>query len=309
MWNILCGSFVLTFKGIWILYSIVLNLFISPLAQFPGPKLWALSHIPSQASIVKGKNHKKMLALHDRYGPIVRVGPTTLSFNTAQGFKDIYGFRQGVPQFPKDPKIYASSLLPTKNAIGGYLSNEDHSRHRRLLSHGFSDRSLKEQEERIVHYIDLFISRLRELAHQGQDVDIRSWFNFTTFDITGDLMFAETFDCLKYSKLHPWIGFIFGSIKGAAILSAIRHFGLLTMLQETCTPESFRRQMSDSYNLTVEKADRRLLKGTERPDFMSAILKNGFSDGNEKPQEDERVMTRHEIHANSTLYAVVSFLH
>lgn len=157
-----------------------------------------------------------------------------------------------------------------------------------------------------MHYIDLFISRLRDLAHQGQDVDIKSWLNFTTFDITGDLMFAETFDCLKYSKLHPWIGFIFSSIKGAAILSAIRHFGLLTMLQEACTPESFRRQMKNSYNLTVEKADRRLLKGTARPDFMSAILKNGFIDGNEKPQDDERVMSRHEIHANSTLYVFVS---
>ena len=293
---------MLTFKGISISYSVIFSLFISPLAQFPGPKLWAVSYLPSQASIVSGHNHKKMLALHDHYGPIVRVGPTTLSFNTAQGFKDIYGFRQGVPQFPKDPKTYASPLMSTKDSVGGYLDNEAHSRHRRLLAHGFADRSLREQEERIVQFVDLFISRLRDLAHQGQAVDIRAWLNFTTFDITGDLMFAETFDCLKYSKLHPWIGFIFSGVKGNAILSAIRHFGFLTMLQEACTPVSFRRQLRKSFNLTVEKADRRLLKGTERPDFMSAILKNGVDDGNEKLQKDKRMMTRHEIHANSTLY-------
>ena len=245
-----------------------------------------------------------MLALHDQYGPIVRTGPATLSFNTAQGFKDVYGFRQGVSQFPKDPKVYGSPMMSTRNAIGGFLDNETHSRHRRLMSHGFSDRALREQETRIVHFIDLFISRLRDLAHKGQDVDIRTWLNFTTFDITGDLMFAETFDCLQDSQLHPWIGMIFTSIKSNAMLTAIRHFPFLTMLQEAFTPESFRRKLRNSFNLTVEKADRRLLKGTARPDFMSAILKNGIIGEIETEKSEDkqnRMMTRHEIHANSTL--------
>lgn len=295
---------VLIFKAVWISYSIIYNLFISPLVRFPGPKSWAVSYIPSQASAISGNHHKNVLALHDQYGPIVRTGPTTLSFNTAQAFKDVYGFRQGVSQFPKDPKVYGSPMMSTRDAIGGFLDNETHSRHRRLMSHGFSDRALREQEARIVHFIDLFISRLRDLAHKGQDVDIRTWLNFTTFDITGDLMFAETFDCLRDSQLHPWIGMIFTSIKSNAMLSAIRHFSFLTMLQEAFTPESFRRKLRNSFNLTVEKADRRLLKGTARPDFMSAILKNGIIGeiGDEKSEDiQNRMMTRHEIHANSTL--------
>ena len=295
---------VLTFKAIWTSYSIIHNLFISPLARFPGPKSWAISYIPSQVSAISGNHHKNVLALHDKYGPIVRTGPTSLSFNTAQGFKDVYGFRQGVPQFPKDPKVYGSTLLAARDAIVGFLDNETHSRHRRLMSHGFSDRALREQEARIVHFIDLFISRLRDLAHKGQDVDIRTWLNFTTFDITGDLMFAETFDCLQDSQLHPWIGMIFTSIKSNAMLTAIRHFPFLTMLQEAFTPESFRRKLRNSFNLTVEKADRRLLKGTARPDFMSAILKNGIIGEIETEKSEDkqnRMMTRHEIHANSTL--------
>ena len=156
-----------------------------------------------------------------------------------------------------------------------------------------------------MHFIDLFISRLRDLTHKGQNVDIRTWLNFTTFDITGDLMFAETFESLQDSQLHPWIGMIFKSIRANATLSAIRHFPLLTMLQEAFTPESFRRKLRNSFNLTVEKADRRLLKGTARPDFMSAILKNGIIGEIETEKSEDkqnRMMTRHEIHANSTLY-------
>ena len=295
---------VLIFQGTCICYSIIFNLFLSPLAKYPGPKLWAISYIPSQIVLFQGRNHKKMLALHDNYGPVVRTGPTTLSFNTAQGFRDIYGFRQGVPQFPKDPKIYGSSMFPTRDSIGGFLDNETHSRHRRLLSHGFSDKALREQEDRIMLFIDLLMSRLRESAHRGQAVDFRTWLNCTTFDITGDLMFAETFDSLKNSYLHPWIGYIFTSVRGVAVLAVIRHFKFLTMLQEACTPEFFRRQLRNSFNLTVEKADRRLLLGKERPDFMSAILKNGFVEGDVAPRADQKMMSRHEIHANSALYGL-----
>lgn len=257
-----------------------------------------------------GHYHKKMLALHDQYGPIVRTGPTTLSFNTAQGFRDIYGFRQGVPQFPKDSRVYGSPMLPTRDAIGGYLDNETHSRHRRLLSHGFSDKALREQEGRIVNYIDLLMLRFRESAQRGQPVDMKTWLNCLTFDITGDLMFAEPFDSLKNSYLHPWIWHIFNGVKGIAMLAVIRHFKFLTILQEAFMPESFRQQVQKSFDLKVEKADRRLLLGKERPDFMTAILKNGFVEGNENPDNDQRLLSRHEIHSNSALYVfLLSFIH
>jgi cytochrome P450 len=285
---------------------LVYELFLSPLAQYPGPKLWALSYLPSQLSLMGGHHHLKMLALHDRHGPVVRTGPTTLSFNTAQGFRDIYGFRPGVPQFPKDPKVYGSSLMPTRNAVGGFLDNEAHSRQRRLLAHGFSDRAIRDLEPRLTVFIDLFISRLRDQAHQRKAVNIKAWLEFAAFDITGDLMFGETFDCLRDSQLHPWIEFIFNSIMGTTILSAIRHFPVLAALQEVCTPAWFRRQLIQNFALSAEKADRRMEQGTARADFMSAMLKNGLADDNSPPQsmlEEKRVvrMSRHEIHANSTL--------
>ncbi|KAJ5683044.1 sterigmatocystin biosynthesis P450 monooxygenase stcL [Penicillium macrosclerotiorum] len=290
---------------LWTSYVLVHELLVSPLAKYPGPKLWALSNLPSQISLMRGHHHLKMLALHNHYGPIVRTGPTTLSFNTAKGFRDIYGFRPGVPQFPKDPKVYGSSLMPTRDAVGGFLSNEAHSRQRRLLAHGFSDRSIRDLEPRIIIFMDLFISRLRDQARQHKNVNIKAWLEFAAFDITGDLMFGETFDCLRDSQLHPWIEFIFSSIMGTTILSAIRHFPILAMLQEICTPSWFRQQLMQNFKLSAEKAERRIAQGIARADFMSAMLKNGIADASSSPQSmlgEKPIiqMSRHEIHANST---------
>ncbi|EIT74943.1 cytochrome P450 CYP3/CYP5/CYP6/CYP9 subfamily [Aspergillus oryzae 100-8] len=286
----------------------VYNLCLSPLSSFPGPRLWAVSNIPRQLSILGGRSHLKMLALHHRYGPVVRVGPSELSFNSPQGFRDIYGFRRGQPQFQKDPKMYGSPLTGISNSIGGHVDSDTHSRHRRLLSHSFSERSLREQEGIVVYYVDLFIQRLRERTsvnkiHRAEE-DLKSWFNFTTFDIIGDLMFAETFDCLKDSQLHPWIALMFNNVKGIAFLGVLNEYSLFRKMQGALLPKALKQKMLENHKLCAQKADRRLQKGASRPDFVSAILKHGLSDDKEEFIENQPLMSRAEIHANSIFITI-----
>ncbi|EON70092.1 hypothetical protein W97_09358 [Coniosporium apollinis CBS 100218] len=174
---------------------------------FYGPKLWAISPIPSQLSILSGRNHLDISALHTRYGPVVRIGPTELVFFSAQVFRDIYGFRPGGRSCLKSRRQY---VLPPNGAdnLVSAVGNSTHSKQRRLLAQAFSERALREQEGLIRAYVDTLVAKLREAARQGGPerkaaVDIKNWLNYTTFDITGDLMFGEPFVCLKESKLHP----------------------------------------------------------------------------------------------------------
>ena len=154
-------------------------------------------------------------------------------------------------------------------------------------------------------FVDSFISKLREQqkiegSQRTGKVDIKAWFNYTTFDITGDLMFAESFGCLKDSKLHPWIALLFDSIKAISFMGAVNQFPLFaTILQKYLIPKSLVQKSEDHFNLAAQKVDRRLRMGTERPDFMSAILKNGLSEKGGQYHEDERIMSRAEIHANA----------
>lgn len=69
---------------------ILYNIFLHPLARFPGPLLRSGFYIFNYWEELRGVQAKKALALHDRYGPVVRIGPDSLSFNTANAWKGTF---------------------------------------------------------------------------------------------------------------------------------------------------------------------------------------------------------------------------
>ena len=76
-------------------------------------------------------------------------------------------------------------------------NDAEHARQRRALSHAFSQKALLEQESIIRGYVDLFVERLKPFAQTGEGINMCNWFNFTTFDIIGDMAFGEPFGCLR----------------------------------------------------------------------------------------------------------------
>ncbi|KAJ5156583.1 hypothetical protein N7492_009386 [Penicillium capsulatum] len=275
----------------------------SPLSRFPGPKLWAVSRIPSQLSVVLGRNHLDIKDLHQRYGPVVRLSPNELAFNTPQAFRDIYGSRPG-GCFPKDRSHY----MPPANGVDHLVcavSNAVHLRQRRLLAHAFSDRALREQEGLVGGYIDTLINKLREeVAKKCSVVDIKSWMNYTFFDITGDLMFGESFNCLKDQLLHPWIELIFSSIKALAVMGAARQFPVGKYLLKALVSPEDQRKAQEHFDLAAQKVDRRLEADIARPDFISALLQNGLSEEKGQYRDNARIMSRSEIHSNAFILIV-----
>lgn len=179
-----------------------------------------------------------------------------------------------------------------------------HARQRRLLAPAFTKKALKDQECLIQGYADTMICKLRAQIDRDslRHVDILSWMNYTAFDITGDLMFGESFDCLKDTQLHPWIHLLFNSIKTVAIVGVAMQFPILHRLLEACIPASMTRQAEEHFNLAAKKVDRRLDANISRPDFVSAILQHGLSEKMGQYNDGERVMSRAEIHSNAFMY-------
>lgn len=56
----------------------IYNLLLNPLRQYPGPRLWAISRLPWTYYSLRGQFVWKILELHQRYGPIVRIAPDEL---------------------------------------------------------------------------------------------------------------------------------------------------------------------------------------------------------------------------------------
>ena len=165
----------------------------------------------------------------------------------------------------------------------------DHSRQKRLLSHAFSERALRDQEPLIVSYIDLFIRRLRGYAGREEKVNLEEWLNFLTFDIVGDLAFSAPFGCLEGSGYHPWVAIIFDSIKTGAFLRALSVYPFLAAQIRKVMPKRLIQQRLAHVQMSKDKISQRLATTTARPDFISYFLR----------YNDERGMQRSEIEMNA----------
>ena len=149
------------------------NLKFHPLSSYPGPKAAAATRLWHTRSLLSGRLPYDLERLHNQYGDVVRIAPNELSYTNSIAWKEIYGHRSGQPEMPKDPDFYVSGP-------GSILTapRERHTHLRRMMSHGFSEKALREQEQTIQKYADMFLKGLRDQCRDGQEpVDMVSWYN------------------------------------------------------------------------------------------------------------------------------------
>lgn len=270
-------------------------LFFHPLSGYPGPKCAAVSHLSQIINELRGRQHTWIKALHDKYGEVVRIGPNDLVYSTPEVWKDIYGHKKKcAEQFSKDPQLYT----PTPNGTGGLIvvDNSQHSRVRRLISHAFSEQALRKQETLLHTYADHLIERLYELTPKKSPwnvVDIVRWYNYTTFDLIGDLSFGEPFYCLRDDKYHWWVSLMLDAVKVSTYLKIFHFYPFLKPLGKYLVPKRLIERKNAMFQLSVEKVDRRLQIQMERPDFISYMLKH---------KDTENGMTREELDANASTF-------
>ena len=65
--------------------------FSAGLNKIPGPFLQSISQIPRALQVWSGRIHQYDMALHARYGSIVRVGPKLLSLSDVSEVTHVYG--------------------------------------------------------------------------------------------------------------------------------------------------------------------------------------------------------------------------
>ncbi|KAK8007049.1 hypothetical protein PG989_001039 [Apiospora arundinis] len=302
--GLILGVLAVAFTTAYVLIARpIYNVFFHPLKKYPGPKLWAATRLPYAFAFASGRSSYILLALHSRYGDIVRVAPDELSFVRPDAWKEIMGHRKsGQHENGKDPIFYASSQ---RSIVGS--PKEEHSHARRILSHGFSAKRMLEQQPLIRKYVDLLFRRLREKSANGtQALDITSWYNYTTFDIIGDLAFGEPFDCLESSTMHPWVELIFNNVKQSGLLTACRYiFHNIDQVVAALFPSAVAAR-TQHQSLVKAKVAKRLNMVMERPDFMDSMARK--DKGNltlEQIEENSDVLI---IAGSETTATVLSFV-
>ncbi|OJD38810.1 cytochrome p450 [Diplodia corticola] len=275
----------------------VYNLYLHPLAAYPGPWYARVSRLCVCYHLFIGDLHLWTKSLHERYGPVVRLASDELSFMTADVLKDIYGHRAGKPENEKDIS-YRFDPKPEHASI----VNADRARHtqlRRLLSNAFSDKVLQGQEPVIRKYTDLLITKLSERCRQGDStVDLVNWYNFTTFDIIGHLAFAESFNCLESTEYHAWISLTLALLKNIArsrsVLRLDEKLAPLFMRLSALLNPSLPKCHRELYRLTQELVARRQARNPEYTDFMTHLI----------AAQEKGQLIQEDLHSNAPVIVV-----
>lgn len=236
-----------------------------------------------------------MKSLHDQYdSPVVRISPRELSFIGADVWDDVYRKRDKV--YDKDLAVYQKS----PNGVASVLEADGHThaRMRKVLDHAFSDRAFREHEPVVDGYVNILIAQLHEQCQEGggaAKVNVLNWYQWTAFDVIGDLTFGDKFGCLQNQKLHPWVASLCSVLEHIIYVAACNRFHLTKRILPLLIPKQVKQKLLYNWNLTAEKVGERIELGTDKPDFMSEILK--FND-------TKLGLSRQEIQSNAALFVL-----
>ncbi|KAI0025684.1 putative cytochrome P450 [Xylariomycetidae sp. FL0641] len=270
----LYAAVALGLAALWQIWSLFYNLYFHPLRRYPGPLIHRASSLPWAFQHCLGWQAFYTSDLHDRYGPVVRIGPNHLSFTDARAWKDIYGHRVGGESKMKEMSKAVTFNKTIRNIPTSIINadREEHSRFRRALSHGFSDSSMRQQEPMIQKYVDLLLQRLHQEIGKGNSVfNMEAWYNWTTFDVVGDLVFGQSFHCLENIEYHPWIASIFRAIKFGSWMVALSYIGFHELVQVLFACAQF--AIGQARRVTEKMVSDRLAFDKPRDDLFEGLVK------------------------------------
>ncbi|KAG8157364.1 hypothetical protein KVR01_012748 [Diaporthe batatas] len=207
-------------------------------------------------------------------GPVVRIAPEELIFFNVEAYKDIYGHAYGGKRtFIKTDFFNAGE----EEGIATVKDPVEHSRQRKLLSHGFSQQSLRQQEDLVHQYVDMLLGQLQKMGSpSGSGIDLAEAFVWLTFDVISDLAFGKSFNSVASGKTHFWISLIFEASFASQFADLRRRLPILNLILPFVLPKNGIAKFKQHNKLSREMAVNRVKQGdTGRADFFSHLLRRG----------------------------------
>ncbi|KAK4227343.1 cytochrome P450, partial [Podospora fimiseda] len=223
-------------------------------------------------------------------GPVVRVSPEEVSFNTPSSFRDIYAFRKGHQVFVKTESYNAAAFTAQARSIVNERDPVEHTKMKKMLGPAFAERSVREQWPLIQQLVEGFVVKLKSLAKEGnrKPVDLVLLLSLITFDISTSLALGESFDAVKAGKRHPWHRFFMNGARAMGEGVALGKFPWLKNLMIAWKPPQMKQMIKElrmHEQFCIEMVKKRLASPSDRPDILNFILKGAEQEG-EKYETD-----------------------
>lgn len=184
----------------FILFRLLWNKFQRHLVSIPGPTAAAYTKFWRLHDVWKGKAHLTAIAVHRKYGPVVRIAPNHVSVADPSLIPVIYNIKENYTKsgfypiqcisWKKQPEM---NLFSTRDPVY-------HRTEKRKVGAAYSLPNLLESEAAIDSCINLFMSRLDEYAQDKKPVDLGAWLQYFAFDVVGEVTFSSKLGFLEQGK-------------------------------------------------------------------------------------------------------------
>ncbi|KAI9657916.1 MAG: hypothetical protein M1821_002573 [Bathelium mastoideum] len=275
--------------------------FLTPLRSIPGPWYAGFTALPVKFATLFGKRIFFIHDLHQKYGPIVRVGPDEIACASPAGFQEI----NKVPSFPKT-EWYFIMTGQERRGVFNMVDNRTHQRRRKMLYKGFGLSFLRENwEGRLRERIEKAIERVEgeAKANAAGEVDCLKWWTCMTADISAMLFFGEPFGMLETGEEPEFLKVVASIMKGSVIRG---DFPWLNEILKRIPLPAFRRVFqgaSDLLEYTTPAVVASKKEG-DKANLFAAMFANSEKDDEQLDDVDVQVEAANLILAGSDTTAV-----
>ncbi|TDZ38190.1 Cytochrome P450 monooxygenase lolP1 [Colletotrichum spinosum] len=178
------------------------------LSHVPGPFSHAITGFAMARAALNGAVHEYYMDLHERYGPLVRIGPNTVMFSDAETLKRIAAARSG---YTKGEWYVVGRTTPGEDHLFS-LRDEDKRRHlKSRMGPGYSGLENGGFEagvdKHVASFVDLIESKYVSTAAEYRPMDMASKSTYFALDVVSELGFGHAYGFLREDRdLYQYVG-------------------------------------------------------------------------------------------------------
>lgn len=240
---VVLGAFVVA--ALYLTSKVIYRLYLHPLTGFPGPKLAAATYlygayydVVQEAQFVFHLN-----ALHDRYGPVVRISPGEIHVRDSAFFDALHP-GPGGKKTHRDKWHRANRANGAPGSLASAGPHALHRARRAAVNPYFSRAAIAQLEaESIRAKVELLCGRLRGHASppsagagaaSEEVVDVGAAMTALTLDVISEYCYGDCYDCLRDPAFAPqWKRAMQGGFESTNVT---KHFIWLLRLANSLPP-------------------------------------------------------------------------
>ncbi|KAL9039589.1 MAG: hypothetical protein Q9214_004816 [Letrouitia sp. 1 TL-2023] len=231
---------------LYILYTVVYRLYLSPLAKYPGPKIAALtSWYEFYHDILRhGRFPWEVQRLHDIYGPVVRITPNEIHVRDP----DFWDELMTTSARPRDKTEFLAGLTG-RQSVFGTVGHDLHHIRRGALNAFSSKKSIAGFEPRVRERVAELCNALMGYADSGNVINLNTAFTALALDVISLYAFGKSYGLLQRREFAPdWRQMLHNTLESFPLM---RHMPWLPAILKKL-PSSIRNLVSKDLALCLE---------------------------------------------------------